>query len=112
MSTERLTVEQAAQETFESIMGYRFKLRKADHLEKAVFYSAKTAIERERASVVSEEPEWEYGIRAEGDDEPYTDHSDDPDWLCDQATPEPGDAIVRRRKSGSWLPVEQKGTGQ
>lgn len=55
-----------------------------------------------RASVVSEEPEWEYGIRAEGDEEPYTDHSDDPDWLCDQITPEPGDAIVRRRKARPW----------
>lgn len=61
------------------------------------------------AGVVTEEPEWEYGIRAEGDDEPYTDHSDDPDWLCDQITPEPGDAIVRRRKAGPWVPVKQEG---
>lgn len=43
-------IEEAAQETFKSIMGYRFKLKKADHLEKAVFYAAKTAIERERAT--------------------------------------------------------------
>lgn len=65
--------------------------------------------ERIAAGVVAEEPEWEYGIRAEGDDEPYTDHSDDPDWLCDQITPEPGDAIVRRRKAGPWVPVKQEG---
>lgn len=62
-----------------------------------------------RLDVVAEEPEWEYGIRAEGDDEPYTDHSDDPDWLCDQITPEPGDAIVRRRKAGPWVSVQQEG---
>lgn len=61
-----------------------------------------------RAGVVAEEPEWEYGIRAEGDDEPYTDHSDDPDWLCDQITPEHGDAIVRRRKAGPWVSVQQE----
>lgn len=61
---------------------------------------------------VAEEPEWEYGIRADGDDEPYTDHSDDPDWLCDQITPEPGDAIVRRRKAGPWVPVKQEGEQQ
>ena len=65
-----------------------------------------------RAGVVAEEPEWEYGIRADGDDEPYTDHSDDPDWLCDQITPEPGDAIVRRRKAGPWVPVKQEGEQQ
>lgn len=59
--------------------------------------------------VVAEEPEWEYGIRAEGDDDPYTDHSDDPDWLCDQTTPEPGDAIVRRRKASPWAPIEPEG---
>lgn len=64
-----------------------------------------------RLGVAAEEPEWEYGIRAQGDDEPYTDHSDDPDWLCDQVTPEPGDAIVRRRKAGPWVPVKQEGVG-
>jgi len=58
-----------------------------------------------------EEPEWEFGIRAEGDEEPYTDYSDDSDWLCDQVTPEPGDAIVRRRKAGPWVPVKQEGAG-
>ena len=65
-----------------------------------------------RAGVVAEEPEWEYGIRADGDDEPYTDYSDDPDWLCDQITPEPGDAIIRRRKAGPWVPVKQEGADQ
>lgn len=36
--------------------------------------------------------------------------TDDPDWLCDQVTPEPGDAIVRRRKAGQWVPVKQEGS--
>jgi hypothetical protein len=52
--------------------------------------------------------EWEYGIRAEGDDEPYSDHSDDLDWLTDEFSFELGDRIVKRRKAGPWVPVESE----
>lgn len=48
------TIDEAAHATFEAILGYRFKPKKADHLEKAIFYSAKTAIERERSEVGGE----------------------------------------------------------
>lgn len=53
------------------------------------------------------EPEWEYGIKAEGDDEPWSDLSDDLDHLVDGATSflQPGDALVRRTKAGPWVPV-------
>jgi hypothetical protein len=49
--------------------------------------------------------EWEYGIRADGNDEPYSYHSDDLDWLLDGVSDFDGH-IVRRRKAGPWEPVE------
>lgn len=54
------------------------------------------------------EAEWEYGIRADGDDEPWSDISDDLDWLVSETTSGPGfehSEVVRRRKAGPWLPV-------
>ena len=53
------------------------------------------------------EPEWEYGIRAEGDTEPWSDHSDDLDWLLDNASGNMGmsDYAVQRTKAGPWEPV-------
>ena len=50
-----------------------------------------------RASVVSEEPEWEYGVvRHDGV------MVNNGDYQVQQTH--------RRRKAGPWLPVEQKGT--
>lgn len=52
-----------------------------------------------RASVVSEEPEWEYGVvRHDGV------MVNNGDYMTQQTH--------RRRKAGPWLPVEQKGTEQ
>lgn len=56
-----------------------------------------------RAGVVSEEPEWEYGIDYEGDGavERYGERA-----YAAQATAEQFDAIfMRRRKHGAWEPV-------
>jgi len=55
-------------------------------------------------SALSGETETEWAVRAKGDSEPWTDVSDDFDWLADNM---PGfineDAeIVRRRKAGEW----------
>lgn len=54
---------------------------------------------------VEGEVEREYGIRAADDEEPYTDASDDLDWVLDHALLTDGDQIVRRRKAGPWEEV-------
>jgi hypothetical protein len=71
------------------------------------------AIEADRAQRVG----WEYGIRAEGDAEPYSDVSEDFDWLLDDGgggtmLTEPGTHVVRRRRAGDWerVPVHADGT--
>lgn len=53
------------------------------------------------------EPVVEYGIRAEGDTDPWSDHSDDLDWLLDNASEHMGmsDYAVQRTKAGPWEPV-------
>lgn len=56
-----------------------------------------------RGTVTDAEAQWEYGIRASGDDEPYSDVSEDVDWLIDHFTVGvPDEQIVRRRKAGPW----------
>lgn len=66
--------------------------------------------EREQSAEweAARETEWEYGIRDEGEDGPFTDHyesisamSDDFDGFLAQR----GEEIIRRRKTGPWLPV-------
>lgn len=69
----------------------------------ALVQAAREYIARHPQGPITEE--WEYGIRADGDDEPYSDHSDDLDWLLDGVSDFDGH-IVRRRKAGSWEPVE------
>lgn len=64
-----------------------------------------------RDSVVSEEPEWEYGTEYDIDanESVFTaTHSEEMarKWVAES----PHDTgLVRRRKAGPWLPVEQKG---
>lgn len=56
-----------------------------------------------RASVVAEEPEWEYGERSALSEHvlgPYTGG-----MAASLGVPE--DRLVRRRKAGSWVPVKQ-----
>lgn len=51
------------------------------------------------------EPEYEYGLRADdGDEEPWSDVSADPDFLTDGWVPD-GSHFVRRVKAGPWVPV-------
>lgn len=45
--------------------------------------------------------EYEYAFRADGDDEPWSDYSDDPDFLTDGSIPYDSH-IVRRVKAGPW----------
>lgn len=52
------------------------------------------------------EPEWEYARKAPGDDEPWSDVSEDLDSLMD-GNGFIGDVFVRRRKAGPWEPVER-----
>ena len=54
------------------------------------------------------EPEWEWAVRAPGDDEPFSDVYQTREHLAEQET---GIAwgeeqLIRRRKAGPWLPVE------
>lgn len=53
------------------------------------------------------EPEIEYGIQFEGDSEPWSDYSDDLDWLLEHAADHMGmsDYAVKRTKAGPWEPV-------
>lgn len=63
-----------------------------------------------RAGVVAEEPEWEYGIRDEGANEPFTDHYDSIDAMSEEFDgflAQKGEEVARRRKAGPWVPVEQ-----
>lgn len=61
-------------------------------------------IERLNADAV-----WEYGIRATGDDEPYTEITEDLDWLLDAGIAEEHQETVRRVKAGPWelLPIHK-----
>ncbi len=65
------------------------------------------------AGVVTEEPEWEYGVRATGDNEPYTDHYDSLDAMSEEFDGRVfwnvDEEIVRRRKAGPWVPVKPEG---
>lgn len=66
-----------------------------------------------RAGVVTEEAEWEYGVRATGDNEPFTDHYDSLDAMSEEfdgrVVWNVDEEIVRRRKAGPWVPVKQEG---
>lgn len=46
--------------------------------------------------------EWEYGLRMSGDEEPYSDISEDLDWLLDGGLATVDEQVVRRRKAGPW----------
>jgi len=46
--------------------------------------------------------EWEYGLRMAGDEEPYSDISEDLDWLLDGGLATVDEQVVRRRKAGPW----------
>lgn len=64
----------------------------------------------ERAlSVVAEEPEWQYGVRATGDSEPFTDHYESLDAMSEEfdgrVVWNTDEEIVRRRKAGPWEPI-------
>lgn len=65
------------------------------------------------AGVVTEGPEWEYGVRATGDNEPFTDHYDSLDAMSEEfdgrVVWNVDEEIVRRRKAGPWVPVKQEG---
>jgi hypothetical protein len=52
------------------------------------------------------EPEWEYARKAPGDDEPWSDVSEDLDSLMESNGFIYG-VLVRRRKAGPWEPVER-----
>ena len=87
------------------------------------------AIEADRAGVVAEEPEWEYGYRLVGDDGnayktgfAYDNPAEPRDRAKMRAveenegreeTGEPRLApeLIRRRKAGPWVPVKQDGAG-
>lgn len=45
---------------------------------------------------------WEYGLRMADDEEPYSDISEDLDWLLDGGLATVDEQIVRRRKAGPW----------
>lgn len=64
------------------------------------------AVKRE-ALAEQGETEWEYGLMADGDDEPWSDYSADLDWLISEAgsSISSTDRAVRRRKAGPWEPV-------
>lgn len=68
------------------------------------------------AGVVAEEPEWEYGVRATGDNEPFTDHYDSLDAMSEEfdgrVVWNVDEEIVRRRKAGPWVPVKHEGADQ
>lgn len=75
------------------------------------FEFLKLAVAEVRASVVSEEPDWEYGLADEGAIEPYSDVSEDRDWILDGVHPlDEGTVLLRRRKAGPWLPVVAEST--
>lgn len=54
------------------------------------------------------ETSWEYGVKADGDDEPWSDLSDDLDWLLSDGAGEfisASDHVVRRYKATAWEPM-------
>ena len=65
-----------------------------------------------RAGVVTEESEWEYGVRVTGDNEPFTDHYDSLDAMSEEfdgrVVWNVDEEIVRRRKAGPWVPAKQE----
>lgn len=73
-----------------------------DYVERGCDLIKRLAAALSALSHAETEAEWEYGVRATGDEEPYTDVSDDLDWLLDHALAIEDDEIVRRRKAGEW----------
>lgn len=64
-----------------------------------------------RASVVPEEPEWEWALMADGDDEPWSDYYKTREHLAERLSVlawREDEHLVRRRAPGPWLPVEQE----
>lgn len=63
-----------------------------------------------RASVVAEEPEWEYGIALFGE------MDDVQPWPTEERAlrelQDAEDILIRRRKAGPWVPVKQEGADQ
>lgn len=60
---------------------------------------------------VETEENWEWGVIAEGDDEPYTDHYRSRQDLADDigyAIGHESDVLVHRRPAGPWLPVTEE----
>ena len=60
------------------------------------------------------EVEWEYGVRATGDREPFTDHYDSLDAMSEEfdgrVVWNADEEIVRRRKASPWVPVNENGS--
>lgn len=74
-------------------------------------YTAGVAEGRAVALAEQGEVEWEYGLADEGAVEPYSDYSTDLDWLLDGLHPlDRGTIILRRRKAGPWVPVDENGS--
>lgn len=76
-------------------------------------YTAEKRAEWEAARLAEQgETEWEYGIRDEGADGPFTDHYESIDAMSndfDGFLAQKGEEIVHRRKAGEWLPVDENG---
>jgi len=53
------------------------------------------------------EPEYEYAVKAEGDDEPWSDYSTNLDYIADSTRSvwDANDVLVKRRAPGEWEPV-------
>lgn len=78
-------------------------------LEAAAERMEKGMTARGSTRVVAEEPEWEYGVRATGDTEPFTDHYESLDAMSEEfdgrVVWNTDEEIVRRRKAGPWVEV-------
>lgn len=80
----------------------------ADELAAAL----RDAITELARGVVAEEPEWEWALMADGDDEPWSDCYKTREHLaerCGGLAWRDDERLVRRRAPGPWVAVEQEG---
>lgn len=97
-----MTDVEAAAEQFREMSGW--SMSEGDAIASAFIAGAEW-----REHVLDAATSWEYGIRAGGDDEPYSDISEDLDYLLDGALATSDEQAVRRIKAGPWepLPIQQ-----
>ncbi len=98
-----MTAIENARATLAKVDEYKRTLERRIRLDDVSDALRDLIVEHER---VTSETGWEYGLRADGDEDPYSDVADDLDYLLENwFAGLPDEHVARRRKAGPWEPI-------